>query len=286
MAQAQTQEFHKGDHVLVTPYGGAWAECTLTSDRLGYAHNYSYFAVCAPMSAGATPDNRSHQYSEERVKSVNDPAAQAGLAQMRALFPPYRGPNAAPLAQAPNAAPPAPQAAAPQQQPQPVARRFEQPTAPQASTQAGPGGAFKSPDQCTAGTRVTDKSNKSGTVIGIEGHMNGCRVRLDDGTETFYLFWMLHYAGTSSETNDKLVPGIYKCYAAGNYTFMDLSITSPNTYTSAGESGRYHVTPTRDIVFESGSLTKYRAHLLDGPSIGLNSNGDSFYGTTCDLDKK
>lgn len=116
--------------------------------------------------------------------------------------------------------------------------------------------------------------------------MNGCRVRLDDGTETFYLFWMLHYAGTSSETNDKLVPGIYKCYAAGNYTFMDLSITSPNTYTSAGESGRYHVTPTRDIVFESGSLTKYRAHLLDGPSIGLNSNGDSFYGTTCDLDKK
>jgi hypothetical protein len=65
---------------------------------------------------------------------------------------------------------------------------------------------------------------------------------------------MLHYAGTSSETNDKLVPGIYKYYAAGNYTFMDLSITSSNTYTSAGGSGRYHVTPTRDIVFESGSL--------------------------------
>jgi hypothetical protein len=205
---------------------------------------------------------------------------------MRALFPPYRRLNAAPLAQAPNAAPPAPQAAAPQQQPQPEARRFEQPTAPQASTQAGPGGAFKRPDQCTAGTRVTDKSNKSGTVIGIEGQMNGCRVRLDDGTETFYLFGMLHYAGTSSETNDKLVPGIYKCYAAGNYTFMDLSITSSNTYTSAGESGRYHVTPTRDIVFESGSLAKNRAHLLDWPNIGLNSNGDSLYGTTCDLDKK
>jgi len=111
-------------------------------------------------------------------------------------------------------------------------------------------------------------------------------VRLDDGTEAYYLFWMLHYAGTSAETNDKLVPGVYKCYAGGNYTFMDLVVTGPNTYTSAGESGRYHVMPTRDIVFESGSLAKYRAHLLDGPSIGLNSNGDSFYGTTCDLDKK
>src|SRR5690349_1210467 len=114
IAQAQTQEFHKGDHVLITPYGGAWAECTLTSDRLGYAHDYSYFAVCAPMSAGETPDNRPHQYSEERVKSVNDPKAQAGLAQMRAMFPPYRGANATPPAQPnapqparPNAAPPA-----------------------------------------------------------------------------------------------------------------------------------------------------------------------------------
>lgn len=105
IAQAQTQEFHKGDHVLITPYGGAWAECTLTSDRLGYAHNYSYLAVCVPMSAGATPDNRSHQYSEERVKSVDDPEAQAGLAQMRALFPPYQGPNPAPQDQGPNVPP-------------------------------------------------------------------------------------------------------------------------------------------------------------------------------------
>ena len=107
IAQAQTQEFHNGDHVLITPYGGAWAECTLTSDRLGYAHNYSYMAVCTPMSAGETPDNRSHQYSEERVKSVNDPEAQAGLAQMRAQFRPYQGPNAAAPDQGPNAAPPA-----------------------------------------------------------------------------------------------------------------------------------------------------------------------------------
>ena len=26
IAQAQTVEFHKGEHVLITPYGGAWAE--------------------------------------------------------------------------------------------------------------------------------------------------------------------------------------------------------------------------------------------------------------------
>ena len=285
IAQAQTQEFHKGDHVLITPYGGAWAECTLTSDRLGYTRNYSYMAVCAPMSAGETPDNRPHQYSEERVKSVNDPQAQAGLAQMRALFPPYRGPNAAPPVQGANPAPPAPQMAAPQQAPQPVAQPVQQPHAPKAPVQAGPGGTFKSPDQCEPGTRVTNKDNKSGTVIALKQNMNLCQVRLDDGTEIYSLFWMLHYAGTSAETNDKLVPGVYKCYAGGGYTFMDVSITGPGTYSSAGEAGRYHVTPARDIVFESGSLRKYRAHLLDGPSIGLNSNGDSFYGTTCDLDK-
>jgi len=305
-AQAQEQVFHNGDHVLITPYGGAWAECTLTSDRQGYTNDYSYSAVCAPMSAASTPDNRPHLYSSERVKSVNDPAAQAGLAQMRAQFPPYKGPNPAQTALAtPHAVPQTfqPQTA-PQQParavnppPQTVAQRApnppppprppaQQPRVQQASAQpAGPGGVFKSPDQCKVGTRVTDKDNKTGTITGIDGYMSLCQVKLDNGTQNYYLFWMLRTAGTSAETNDNLVPGTYECYASGNYTFMDISITGPNSYSSAGAAGRFHVTPARDIVFENGPLSKYHAHLKDGPSIGLNSNGDSFYGTTCDLKK-
>lgn len=279
-AAAQEEVFHKGDSVLITPYGGAWAECTLTSDRLGYTRNYSYMAVCAPMSAASTPDNRPHLYSAERVKSVNDPAAQAGLAQMRAQFPPSPG--------TPPAPPAAQQAQRPQANPPPVQtaeRAVSAKNDQQAAQASGPGGTFKGPGQCATGTRVTDKQGKSGTVVGIDRYMSLCQVRLDDGSQNYYLFWMLHSAGTSAETNDKLVPGTYKCYASGNYAFMDVSVTGPGSYSSAGSSGRFRVMPSRDIVFDSGPLTKYRAHLLDGPSIGLNSNGDSFYGTTCDLQK-
>ena len=299
-AKAQDQVFHNGDHVLITPYGGAWAECTLTSDRTGYTRNYSYMAVCAPMSAASTPDNRPHLYSSERVKSVNDPAAQAGLAQMRAQFPPYRGPNSTQTAaaQAPQRAQLQQQSYRAPQQPAAPAQPFTQRTpshlAPPQTAQPphaqpvsaqGPGGVFKSADQCKVGTRVMDKENKSGTIVGIDRYMSLCQVKLDGGTENYYLFWMLRTAGTSAETNDKLVPGTYQCYASGNYTFMDVSITGTNSYSSAGASGRFHVTPSRDIIFENGPLSKDRAHLLEGPSIGLNTNGGTFYGTTCDLKK-
>ena len=41
--------FHKGDRVLVTPYGGEWWYCTLASDRTGNPPaNFSYSAVCDP----------------------------------------------------------------------------------------------------------------------------------------------------------------------------------------------------------------------------------------------
>lgn len=144
---------------------------------------------------------------------------------------------------------------------------------------------FKRADQCKVGMRVTDKMNKSGTIIDIDRYMSLCHVRLDDGTENYYIFWMLRPAGASVETSDKLVPGTYECYQSGRYTFMDMKITGLNTYSSAGSSGRFHVEPSRKIVFESGSLAKYHAHLLAGPSIGLNANNDSFWATTCELKK-
>lgn len=135
-AQAQDQVFHNGDHVLITPYGGAWAECTLTSDRLGYANDYSYMAVCAPMSASSTPDNRAHQYSGERVKSMNDPQAQAGIAQQRAIFGGPRGAPAVPGQQTYQPQYPQPAYAPPTQPQYPQPRQNAQPYGPQSQQTA------------------------------------------------------------------------------------------------------------------------------------------------------
>jgi len=145
---------------------------------------------------------------------------------------------------------------------------------------------FKSPSQCVPGTHVTDNGGKSGRVLNIE-QTTMCAVKMDGtGATGHYLFWMLHLAGGSKETNDRLVPGKYECFGNGRYTFMDMYITGPNTYSSAGTRGTFTVYPSRKIVFHGGSLAKYYAHLLAGPAIGLNTNGDSFYATTCELKKR
>jgi len=143
---------------------------------------------------------------------------------------------------------------------------------------------FKTPSQCVAGKRVTDMLNRNGTVIELN-QTTMCRVRFDDGKTENLLFWMLHPAGGSRETNDKLVPGKYECFAGGRYTFMDMYITGPHTYRAAGMSGTFVVLPSRQIIFQSGSLKPYHAKLLAGPTIGLNQNGSSFYATTCELKK-
>lgn len=146
---------------------------------------------------------------------------------------------------------------------------------------------FKTPSQCTVGARVVDDSGDRGTITAV--HDPICTVRIDKtGKEEARLFWMLNLAGEGPETNDTLVPGKYACYAGGHYTFMDVYVTASNgrtgTYSAASTKGAFRVQyPSRQIIFTSGSLQRYRAKLLAGPSIGLNSNGDSFYGTTCDL---
>ena len=147
---------------------------------------------------------------------------------------------------------------------------------------------FKSPKECVAGKRVSDKQGKRGTIVGIDKYSETmCDVKMDDtGKVGYYIFWMLRAEGASAETDDKLVPGTYECFAGGRYTFMDMHITGANTYESAGTNGRFHVEPSRNIVFETGSLAKYHAKLLAGPSIGLNTDGGSFYATTCELKKK
>jgi hypothetical protein len=142
---------------------------------------------------------------------------------------------------------------------------------------------FKSPAECTRGRRVTDSSNKTGTVLSInQGTL--CHVQLDGGGDNYYLFWMLHAAGGSAETDDKLRPGKYACYTLNDghleYTFMDVVITGPNTYRTGGQTFRFHENPqTRQIVFENGPLARHPAKLSDGPSIVIGS-------TTCDLQKR
>ena len=147
--------------------------------------------------------------------------------------------------------------------------------------------AFKTNAECVPGKRVADKIGQNGKIIGpTRGDPVGCDVLWDsDGKSHYYIFWMLHLEGGSSETNDKLVSGTYECFAGGHYTFMDMRILGPNTYESAGERGKYHLEPSRKIVFETGPLVKATSKLLAGPAIGLNMDGGSFYATTCELKK-
>jgi hypothetical protein len=145
--------------------------------------------------------------------------------------------------------------------------------------------AFKNPSQCVPGTRVADSSGVTGTVIGVT-EQTMCQVKLDKTGKPYpYLFWMLHPAGGSAETNDKLIVGRYACYVGRNYTFMDVYITGANTYSTKAGAGTFSVLASRKIVFASGPLKKDFGKLMAGPNIDLNTDGSSFYGTTCSYQK-
>ena len=152
-----------------------------------------------------------------------------------------------------------------------------------AAPQMAKADTFKSVNECTPGRHVADKDDVRGTVVRIaQGTM--CDVRLDgSGSTTYYIFWMLHDAGGSAETNDHLVAGKYECFSFSdghaNYDFMDIILTSPTTYRSGGGNYSLHVdAQSRRITFLNGPLAGRPAKLMDGPSIG-------FSGTTCQLAK-
>jgi len=146
---------------------------------------------------------------------------------------------------------------------------------------------FKSVKECVPGKRVVNNMGDKGKILRVsQGTL--CVVLLDaTGKEQSSIFWMLREEGASAETNDKLVPGTYACYAGNpnQYTFNDLKILSANSYEWAGQRGRFHVEPSRKIVYETGPLAKYTSKLLAGPSVGLNTDGGTFFGTHCDLQK-
>jgi hypothetical protein len=139
---------------------------------------------------------------------------------------------------------------------------------------------FKSEKECTVGGKVADRQNRVGTIIKLDGPE--CRVRLDgSGEQIPYLFWMLHAAGGSAETNDKLVIGNYECWVRDQGA-GGLRISGPATYVYDGKTGKFHIEPSRRIVFETGPLSSFYAKLLAGPRIGLNQDGGTFFPMACD----
>lgn len=143
---------------------------------------------------------------------------------------------------------------------------------------------FRTIEECSIGRRVMDRENRAGAVVELSNGM--CTIALDGGERRSYLHWMLRAEGASTKSADALVPGIYTCYASGNYLFMDIIIEGPTSYRDkAGKTGTYRQETSGRILFESGPFAGYNAALLAGPRIGLNSTGGSFYATTCGLKK-
>jgi hypothetical protein len=139
---------------------------------------------------------------------------------------------------------------------------------------------FKSVSDCTPGRRVANKEGQTGTIVRVDGYMNLCQVRLDNGQTSYSIFWMLHPAGGANVTQDNLRAGKYECFTLNNghmnYTFTDFYITGPNTYRSGNGTFRYRQLPGKRIVFDNGPLAGHPAYVSDGPSIVIGA-------TTCDL---
>ncbi len=144
--------------------------------------------------------------------------------------------------------------------------------------------AFKSFSECTIGRRVATDSNQTGVITGNSTSASICNVRMDAGGDTHYfLFWMLHDAGGSAETDDKLVPGKYACrsFSGGqmSYDFMDVIIAGPTTYQSGGGTYSFRLDArSRQITFLNGPLAGHPAKLTDGPTI-------QFAATSCRLER-
>jgi hypothetical protein len=139
--------------------------------------------------------------------------------------------------------------------------------------------------------RVTTSDGHAGTITRVDRAWSYCYVRQDGtGREVSYLYSLLSSGGggrTGGGNADGgggggLAAGVYECFADGHYTFMNISVTGPGSYSAAGGPGRYSIQGSGQIVFLSGSLQSYHGKLLNGGRIGLNTTGDSFYATSCE----
>jgi hypothetical protein len=154
---------------------------------------------------------------------------------------------------------------------------------------------LQTPASCQVGMQVTTSDGHAGTITRVDRAWSYCYVRQDDtGKEVGYLYSLLQSGGgdggagggnAGGNSGGTLPAGVYECFADGHYTFMDIRITGPETYSAAGGAGDYRVEGSGQIIFTSGSLQPDHGKLLSGGRIGLNTNGDSFYATSCELNR-
>lgn len=143
---------------------------------------------------------------------------------------------------------------------------------------------------CTIGRRVSTHDGRKGTITRLDRPWSYCYVKFDDnGKEISFLYSLLRSEGGgagASATDGKLAVGVYECVGNGRIYAGQLRILSSNTYRLGEASGRYHIeSATGKIVYESGPLQPMNSKLLPNGRIGLNSNGDQFFATACDLNR-
>jgi hypothetical protein len=140
---------------------------------------------------------------------------------------------------------------------------------------------------CVIGKRVSTNDGRKGTITRLDVPWSYCYVRFDDDKKEVELLYSLLNSdgGTSGGSEMKVAPGVYECVSGGAYTTMIMRVTSPNTYSAEDGAGKFHIEPQGKIVFETGPLSKFSSKLLSGGRIGLNADGGSFYGTSCELNR-
>lgn len=140
---------------------------------------------------------------------------------------------------------------------------------------------------CQMGAKVSDRQNRSGTVIEAKGA--DCRVRLEDGSVRYYLAWMLSPSGGAASTGGQaasLSPGSYACTAAGGVAgSLRLVIKDESRYTDRqGAGGTYQFeAKTGKIVFSSGPWAGNYGQRLGAKKIGVSSRPGGYSSTVCDL---
>ena len=152
---------------------------------------------------------------------------------------------------------------------------------------AGPTAAraqrMQSFQECVPGRRVVTSDGHNGTITRLDRAWSYCYVRQDDtGAEVSYLYSLLQTAGggaggaaaAGGASGNHLASGVYECFADGHYTFMDMRITGPGSYASAGHAGRYQIAGSGQIVFQSGPLQPYHSKLLSGGRIVKSGGKD------------
>jgi hypothetical protein len=79
--------------------------------------------------------------------------------------------------------------------------------------------------------------------------------------------------------------GKYSCYAGGRYTFSDLYITGPHSYTvKPGGSGSFSYA-NGALTFQSGPYKGAYSRMVDGHTIGVSAPGNRNLGTQCGFEK-